>query len=44
LNIVASITPADKKVVLENIIRGINLPRPVPDEAMSRGMRFSVRF
>ena len=44
LNIVASITPADKKAVLESIIRGINLPRPVPDEAMSRGMRFSVRF
>ena len=40
----ASITPADKKVVLEGIIRSISLPRPVPDEAMSKGMRFSVRF
>ena len=39
-----SLTPPDKKAILEGILRNFTVPRGMPDEALSRGMRFSVRF
>lgn len=43
-DVAVSITPSDKKAILEGILRNLIVPRGMPDEALSRGIRFSVKF